>query len=60
MPDDERGSDHASNAHEDQKPGVPPRPATEPDGSEGSSRTSKTRTDPATGAPTPGRPDTAG
>jgi hypothetical protein len=34
--------------------GQPPRPATEPAGAESSSRTSKTATDPATGAPTPG------
>ena len=34
--------------------------ATEPGGSEGSSKTSKTRTDPQTGEPTRGRPDTAG
>jgi hypothetical protein len=33
------------------KPGSPPRPATEPVGSEGSSRTTKTATDPATGVP---------
>jgi hypothetical protein len=31
--------------------GAPPRPATEPRGSEGSARNDKTRTDPATGAP---------
>ena len=31
--------------------GEPPRPATEPPGSEGSSDTSKTLTDPATGEP---------
>lgn len=33
------------------KPGAPPRPATEPAAGEGSSKTSKTQTDPATGAP---------
>ena len=33
------------------KPGAPPRPATEPAGSEGSTKTPKTKTDPATGAP---------
>lgn len=33
------------------KPGSPPRPATEPAGAEGSSRNSKTLTDPATGQP---------
>jgi hypothetical protein len=32
--------------------GEPPRPATEPDHAEGSSETSKTLTDPATGRPT--------
>jgi hypothetical protein len=33
------------------KPGSPPRPATEPAGSKGSSNSTKTATDPATGAP---------
>jgi len=40
--------------NEDAKPdgnGKPPRPATEPEGSQGSSRNSKTATDPATGEP---------
>ena len=32
-------------------PGRPPRPATEPPGAEGSTKTSKTETDPATGEP---------
>ena len=36
---------------EDLKPGSPPRPATEPSGAEGSQRSSKTLTDPATGEP---------
>ena len=49
-------TDQRLNRDEDQKPGSPPRPATEPDGSQGSSRTAKTMTDPATGAPTPGPP----
>ncbi len=40
------------NRDDDQKPGSPPRPATEPAGSQGSSQTPKTATDPATGAPT--------
>ena len=44
---------------ESQKPSTGRHP-TEPAGSEGSSRTSKTRTDPQTGEPTAGRPDTAG
>lgn len=33
--------------------GAPPRPATEPKGSEGSSNSGETETDPATGAPNP-------
>ncbi len=37
--------------NEELKPGQPTRPATEPDGAEGSSKTSKTKTDPATGKP---------
>lgn len=39
---------------EDQRPGrdgQPPRPATEPKGSEGSSNSGETATDPATGKP---------
>ncbi len=44
------------NRDEDQKPGSPPRPATEPAGSQGSSRTPKTATDPATGEPTGAAP----
>ena len=34
-------------------PGQPPRPATEPEGSEGSSNSGETATDPATGMPNP-------
>jgi hypothetical protein len=49
-------TDRRLNRDEDQKPGSPPRPASEPAGSQGSSRTPKTMTDPATGAPTPGAP----
>ena len=37
--------------NENLKPGSPPRPATEPKGSEGSSKSPKTATDPATGEP---------
>ena len=37
--------------NEDLKPGSPPRHATEPQASKGSSKTAKTKTDPATGAP---------
>ena len=40
--------------------GEAPRHSTEPEGSEGGSETSKTRTDPQTGQTTEGRPDTAG
>ena len=43
--------------HEDQRnparDGQPPRPATEPRGSEGSSNSGETATDPATGKPNP-------
>ena len=39
------------NRDDEQKPGVPPRTATEPKGSEGSSKTDKTLTDPASGEP---------
>jgi hypothetical protein len=37
--------------NDNMKPGEPPRPASEPKGAEGSSSTTKTKTDPATGAP---------
>ena len=46
-----RREDLARNRDEDLKPADPPRPATEPKGAEGSSRTAKTMTDPATGEP---------
>lgn len=55
MPDPRR-TDAARNRDEDLKPGSPPRPATEPHGSEGSSDSPKTHTDPATGAPHPEAP----
>lgn len=41
--------DKAYNRDQDQKPGSPQRMAQEPGGSEGSARTSKTATDPASG-----------
>ncbi len=44
-----RPHDPAYNRDEDQKPGAPQRMAQEPKGSEGSSRSSKTATDPASG-----------
>ena len=52
-----RPQDPARTRDEDLKPGRPPRPATEPDGAEGSTRNSKTRTDPATGQPQRGAPE---
>ena len=42
------------NRDDELKPGRPPRGAHEPQGSEGSARTDKTLTDPATGAPNGG------
>jgi len=53
----DRESSHAVEA-ENLKPGDPPTPPTTPEGSEDSSRSSNTRTDPNTGAPTPGQADT--
>jgi hypothetical protein len=47
--------DRRLNRDEDMKPGRPPRPASEPRGSEGSAKSEKTATDPATGEPG-GRP----
>ena len=43
------------NRDDQQKPGSPPRSAYEPEGSEGSARSDKTLTDPATGEPRRGR-----
>lgn len=49
--------DNRETETEDQRPpardGQPPRPATEPRGSEGSSNSGQTETDPATGRPNP-------
>ena len=59
MAEEDRGTGH-ERENENLKPGEPPRPSTEPAGSHGSSQTSKTRTDPATGAPTDSPKDTAG
>jgi hypothetical protein len=39
--------------YEDVKPGAPPRPATEPEGAQGSSNSRQTKTDPATGKTNP-------
>ena len=52
-------SDAARNRDDDMKPGRPPRPATEPAGSEGSARKSRTRPGPATGKPQSGAPKPA-
>ena len=54
-----KGSDARRNRDEDLKPGSPPRPATEPAGAKGSSRSDKTATDPATGEPQAGAPKPA-
>ncbi len=50
MASSERPSDPAATHHEDQRPGRPPRPATEPAGGEGST-SPETETDPFTGEP---------
>lgn len=52
----DRRDDQAKTRDEDMRPGSPPRPATEPKGSEGSARNAKTQTDPATGVPQPHAP----
>ena len=57
---DERSEDLYGHEHEDRKAGDPPRPASEPKGAEGSQETSKTRTNPATGEPSPGHPSNKG
>lgn len=46
------------NRDDEQKPGSPPQPAYTPDGAEGSTKTAKTLSDPATGAPTGQPPET--
>ena len=55
-------TDQQLNRDDEQKPGSPPRSAYEPKGAEGSSRSPKTATDPATGEqrkapPAPNRSD---
>ena len=42
------------NRDDDQKPGRPPRPATEPEGAASSTRSDKPQTDPGSGEPRPG------
>lgn len=48
--------DERYNRDEEQKPGRPPRPASEPAGAAPSTRTAKTKTDPGSGEPQPGAP----
>ena len=55
-PQGQNRDDAARNRDDNLKPGRPPRPATEPKGAEGSARSTKTLTDPATGEPRPGAP----
>ncbi|WP_293378070.1 hypothetical protein [Phenylobacterium sp.] len=52
-------TDARYNRDDDQKPGSPPRSATEPGGAKGSGKSPKTQTDPSTGKPnkTPPRPN---
>lgn len=51
QPDTDRPHEPGYNRDEEMKPGAPPRPSSEPRGSEGSADNAKTMTDPATGAP---------
>jgi hypothetical protein len=55
MPD----TDTRYNRDDDQKPGSPPRSATEPAGAKGSSDSAKTRTNPQTGEPRKAPPEPA-
>ena len=59
MTDAEREKPYSTEV-DDQGEGSPPRHPSSPEGSESSTKTPKTRTDPATGEPSGGRPDTAG
>jgi hypothetical protein len=52
----EPDTDKRWNRDEDRKPGRPDRMAQEPPGAEGSARSDKTATDPASGEPRPGAP----
>ena len=55
-----RPSDPAATSHEDLVPGQPPQHATKPAEAEHEGAGAKTRTNPHTGEPEGGRPDTAG
>jgi len=58
MPKSQAGSERSrGDEQEDLRPGSPPRPSTQPKGSGASNVSSKTRTDPNTGAPNPKRGD---
>jgi hypothetical protein len=48
---DEDAAKPRTRENDNLKPGRPPRPATEPDGSSASTRNGQTRTDPGSGAP---------
>ncbi len=52
-------TDARYNRDDDQKPGSPPRSATEPAGAKGSARSAKTLTDPQTGEPSKAPPTPA-
>jgi hypothetical protein len=49
IPTDKRDARYSRD--EEQKPGAPPRPATEPAGAQRSTRSDKTMTDPGSGEP---------
>jgi hypothetical protein len=57
--EDEGAGKPRSRENENLKPGAPPKPATNPPGSDSSTETDKTLSDPSTGSPNPHRPDTA-
>jgi hypothetical protein len=60
MPNSDRDHDSRKtwNRDDQQKPGAPPRTASEPKGSEGGARSDKTATDPASGEATTRAPAT--
>jgi hypothetical protein len=53
MVDEGRARESETDMVKPDAPGLAPRPATEPDGSKGSTQTDKTATDPGSGAPSP-------
>ena len=56
----QRPTDPAATAHEDLAPGEPPQHATKPVDADHKGAGDKTRTNPHTGEPSRGRPDTSG